>query len=776
MTEVTVEQLAKAVGISIERLLAQLKEAGISLKSADQTIDDEQKKKLLDYQKSISKKTLSLKKPSIVRNADRVGFTKVIVKRQHERISEFDKELQAKKFAEEKKKNQEEEKRKKEAQKKEIKGKIEPEEKPPEKTVEEPQKLNKEEIEEEKRLEKIVRREVKAPTIIRKVKGKKVQEKAQENLSHGFEKPTSPMIKEITIPESITVADLAQKMSLKAAEVIKTMMKMGAMATINQVIDQDTAILVVEEMGHKTKSIKENALEESLGDEHIYSEEMTKAPIVTIMGHVDHGKTSLLDYIRRTKVAAGEAGGITQHIGAYHVDTGKGMITFLDTPGHEAFTAMRARGAKATDIVILVVAADGGVMPQTIEAIQHAKAAKVPIIVAVNKIDKPEADPEKIRTEISKYEVIPEEWGGDTMFVDISAKKGVGVDSLLDSILVLAEILELKAHFKGPAKGVIIESRLDKGRGPVATILVQKGTLNKGDILLAGLHYGRVKNMLGDNGKSTEVAKPSLPVEVVGLSGIPSAGEEAIVVESEKKAREIALFRQGKYREVKLAKQQATKLENIFENIGEGKTKCINMVLKAGVHGSLEAIMESLKKVSTDEVKINFVGSGVGGINSSDINLALASNGVVVGFNVRAESTARHLAENEGIEIRYYNIIYNLVEDVKAALSGMLSPIFEEKVIGLAEVRDVFRSSKIGAIAGCMVIEGTIKRNKPIRVLRDNVVVFEGELESLRRFKDDVSEVRSSTECGIGVKNYNDVKSGDQIEVYEKVEIKRKIV
>jgi len=591
---------------------------------------------------------------------------------------------------------------------------------------------------------------------------------------HGFARPTAPIVREVPLPETITVADLAQKMSVKATEVIKSLMKLGTMVTINQVLDQETAAIVVEEMGHTYKLLKENALEEALvSDTGAVGQALPRAPVVTIMGHVDHGKTSLLDYIRRTKVAAGEAGGITQHIGAYHVETDKGMITFLDTPGHAAFTAMRARGAKVTDIVVLVVAADDGVMPQTVEAIQHAKAAGVPIVVAVNKIDKPDADPERLKSELANREVISEEWGGDTLFAYVSAKTGQGVDDLLDQILVQAEVLELRAVVDGPAKGVVVESRLDKGRGPVATVLVQSGTLHRGDILLSGLEYGRVRAMLDEHGAAVTEAGPSLPVEVLGLSGTPNAGDEVIVVGDERKAREIALFRQGKFREVKLARQQKAKLENVFEQLEEGKISTLNVVLKADVQGSAEALVDALTKLSTDEVRVKIVASGVGGINESDVNLAMASEAILIGFNVRADSAAKKLIEEEGVDLHYYSVIYEVIDEIKRALQGLLKPEFKEQIIGLAEVRSVFRSPKFGAIAGCMVIDGVVRRHNPIRVLRDNVVIFEGELESLRRFKDDVSEVRAGTECGIGVRNYNDVKEGDQIEVFERIEVMR---
>lgn len=596
-------------------------------------------------------------------------------------------------------------------------------------------------------------------------------------LQQAFTKPVQAVKTEVVIGETITVAELANKMATKATEIIKAMMKMGEMVTINQVLDQETAQLVAEELGHKVILRNENELEEEvLGDRDVNAEKVTRAPVVTIMGHVDHGKTSLLDYIRKAKVAAGEAGGITQHIGAYHVEMDDGkMITFLDTPGHAAFTSMRARGAKATDIVVLVVAADDGVMPQTIEAIQHAKAAGAPLVVAVNKIDKPEANPDRVEQELLQHEVISEKFGGDVQFVPVSAKKGTGVDDLLDAILLQSEVLELTAVKDGMASGVVIESYLDKGRGPVATILVQSGTLRKGDIVLCGFEYGRVRAMRDENGKEIDEAGPSIPVEVLGLSGVPAAGDEATVVRDEKKAREVALHRQGKFREVKLARQQKAKLENMFSNMTEGDVAELNIIVKADVQGSVEAIIQSLQDLSTDEVKVKVVGSGVGGISETDATLAAASNAIIVGFNVRADASARRIIEAENIDLRYYSIIYELLNDVKAAMSGMLQPEFKQEIIGLAEVRDVFKHPKFGAIAGCMVTEGVVKRNNPIRVLRDNVVIFEGELESLRRFKDDVSEVRNGMECGIGVKNYNDVKVGDQIEVFEVVEIKRSI-
>ncbi|MBE0362533.1 translation initiation factor IF-2 [Pseudoalteromonas ulvae UL12] len=605
-------------------------------------------------------------------------------------------------------------------------------------------------------------------------KGRKGKLKAPASLQHGFQKPTAEVTREVRISETITVSELASRMAVKGAEVVKTMMKMGDMVTINQVIDQETAQLVAEEMGHKVVLVKENELEFNvLADRGDAGKQQSRAPVVTVMGHVDHGKTSTLDYIRKAKVASGEAGGITQHIGAYHVEIGKGMITFLDTPGHAAFTSMRARGAKATDIVVLVVAADDGVMPQTIEAVQHAKAAEVPLIVAVNKIDKEGSDPDRVKNELSQHDVIPEDWGGDVQFVHISAKTGENIDDLLEAILMQAELLELTADHDGMASGVVIESRLDKGRGPVASILVQAGTLKQGDIVLCGLEYGRVRAMRDENGKPIESAGPSIPVEVLGLSGVPAAGDEATVVKDERKAREVALYRQGKFRDVKLARQQKSKLENMFTNMTEGDVSEVNVVLKADVQGSVEAIADALLKLSTDEVKVKIVGSGVGGITETDATLAAASNAIVVGFNVRADASARKVIDTENLDLRYYSVIYHLIDEVKSAMSGMLAPEFKQEIIGLAEVRDVFKSPKIGAIAGCMVTEGNIKRNSPIRVLRDNVVIYEGELESLRRFKDDVQEVRNGMECGIGVKNYNDVRVGDQIEVFETVEIQR---
>jgi len=593
--------------------------------------------------------------------------------------------------------------------------------------------------------------------------------------AHQFSLPTEPMVKDVLIPETITVATLAQKMSVKAAEVIKALMKMGTMVTINQVLDQDTAMIIVEEMGHVAKRAKLDDPEAYLVDTgpHVEAIAEHRAPVVTVMGHVDHGKTSLLDFIRRSRVASGEAGGITQHIGAYHVDTAKGTVTFLDTPGHEAFTAMRARGAKVTDLVILVVAADDGVMPQTIEAIHHARAAKVPVVVAMNKIDKPEANPERVRQELVSHGVVPDDWGGDTMFVEVSAKTGEGIDALLDSILLQAEVLELKAPKDAPAKGIVIESRLDKGRGPVATVLIQSGTLKRGDVVLAGAVFGRVRALLDEAGRTVQEAGPSIPVEVLGLSEVPLAGEEVLVVTDERKAREIALFRQGRYRDVKLAKQQAAKLDNMFDQMAASGTKSLSLIIKADVQGSYEALSNALEKLSTDEVKVNIIHSGVGAITESDINLALASNAVVVGFNTRADATSKKLITSHGIDVRYYNVIYDAVDEVKAALSGMLVPEKKESITGLIDVRQVFKISKIGTVAGCYVLEGLARRNSLVRLLRENVVMHTGELDSLKRFKDDVREVKAGFECGLSVKNFDDIRVGDQIETYEVVEVAR---
>ncbi len=827
MAEVTVRQFAEVVGIPAERLLEQLQEAGVKVTDTEAVISDAEKMELLSFlrgkQSAVddasgsneSKKiTLNRKSTSELKLTGAGGRAKsvtvevrkkrtyikrsVIVEEETKRIDDEREERErveaeqrvreeqaklaleqeAKRKADEEARLAAEEAKRKEdeAARKKVE---EPARKPATDTADARKgKKGKKDVREtsDERQTRYGREElhVSADKSGKRRKGGRPTSRAVHSTGeHGFTMPTAPIVREVAIPETITVGELAQKMSVKAAEVIKVMIKMGSMVTINQVIDQDTASIVVEEMGHKPKIVKESALEDSLVSSQHDGDAITRPPVVTIMGHVDHGKTSLLDYIRRSKVAAGESGGITQHIGAYHVETDGGVITFLDTPGHEAFTAMRARGAKVTDIVILVVAADDGVMPQTKEAVQHAKAAGVPLIVAINKMDKQSADPDRVKNELGQLDVIPEEWGGDTIFVPVSAHTGDGVDKLLESILIQSEVLELTAVASGPANGIIIESRLDKGRGPVATVLIQQGTLRKGDIMLAGHEYGRVRAMVNEHGHQIDAAGPSMPVEVLGLSGVPRAGDEANVVPDERKAREVALFRQGKFRDVKLARQQASKLENMFSQMEEGAVNTLNIVLKADVQGSAGAISDALEKLSTPEVRVKIVAGGVGGITESDVNLAVASNAIMIGFNIRADASAKRLIEEEGIDLHYYSIIYDLIDEVKGAMSGMLAPEFKEQIIGLAEVRDVFRSPKIGAIAGCMVVDGTVKRNSPIRVLRDNVVIYEGELESLRRFKDDVNEVKSGTECGIGVKNYNDVKPGDQIEVYERVQVAR---
>jgi translation initiation factor IF-2 len=592
---------------------------------------------------------------------------------------------------------------------------------------------------------------------------------------HGFSRPTAPVLREVEVPEAITVADLAKQMAVKATEVIKVLMKMGMMVTINQSLDQDTAILVVEEMGHSAKAAEHKDIEQELiaEEETEVGDEVTRPPVVTVMGHVDHGKTSLLDYIRHSHVVEGEAGGITQHIGAYHVKTDRGIVTFLDTPGHAAFTAMRARGAQATDIVILVVAADDGVMPQTKEAIQHARAAGTPIIVAVNKIDRPEADIDRVRTELSKEEVIPEEWGGADIFVNVSAKTGEGVDTLLENILLQAEVMELKANPEAQARGVVVESSLDRGRGPIATLLIQQGTLHRGDMILAGQEYGRVRAMFNEAGEAIESAGPSMPAVVQGLSGVPQAGDEMLAVANERKARDASSQRADRRRETRLARQQAANLQNLFESMGKEEQTNVNLLIRADVQGSVEALRDALTRLSSDEVKVNVVASGVGAITENDASLAQASDAIIIGFNVRADATARKVIQEHELDLHYYSVIYDAIDEVKAAISGLLGTEVKENIIGLAEVKDVFRSSKLGAIAGCLVVEGVVRRHNPIRVLRENVVIFEGELESLRRFKDDVKEVQSGTECGIGVKQYNDVKPGDHIECFERIEVAR---
>lgn len=831
MTQVTVKELAKTVGSPVDKLLQQMKEAGLPHTAVDQPVSDAEKQKLLAYlqdgdaaqtgQKKITlqrKTTTTLRAPGSKTVSVEVRKKRTYVKRSPEELEaekklelEQQAALEAEKAAQEKARQEqlaieqakaealarEEAKRAEEAAAAKKEADVNPEPKVEKTEAEAPAtpavdktERKKEEPRRTSRRDDDDKRDRK-PSPARMVKPKislreddeeggprggrgRARSRAKKRNEHGFHAPTGPVVREVSIGETITVAELAAQMSVKGAEVVKFMFKLGSPVTINQVLDQDTAILVAEEMGHKVKRVNDDILEEQLAESlRMDGEAIQRAPVVTVMGHVDHGKTSLLDYIRRAKVATGEAGGITQHIGAYHVKTDGGMITFLDTPGHAAFTAMRARGAKATDIVILVVAADDGVMPQTVEGIQHAKAAGVPIIVAVNKIDKPEADPDRIKNDLATHDVIPEEWGGDTQFVHVSAKQGTGIDELLDAVLLQSEVLELTAIPSASGRGVVIESRLDKGRGPVASVLVQNGTLRQGDMVLVGVNYGRVRAMLDENGKSIKEAGPSIPVEILGLDGTPDAGDEVTVVADEKKAREVALFRQGKYREVKLARAQAGKLENLFENMGQDEKKILNVVIKADVRGTLEALQSSLTELGNDEVEVRVVAGGVGGITESDANLALASNAVIFGFNVRADAGARKIVETESLDMRYYNIIYDIIEDVKKALSGMLGSDVREQIVGIAEVRDVFRSPKIGAIAGCMVVEGTVLRSRPIRVLRDDVVIFEGELESLRRFKDDVSEVRAGMECGIGVKSYNDVKVGDKIEVFEKIEVAR---
>ncbi|KJZ35405.1 MULTISPECIES: translation initiation factor IF-2 [Pseudomonas] len=844
MTQVTVKQLADEVKTPVERLLQQMREAGLPHTAAEESVTDSEKQSLLTHLKSSHKAkveeprkiTLQRKTTSTLRVAGSKSISvevrkkKVFVQRSPEEIeAERKRELDerravenaARQKAEEEAKRRAEEEARRQPAAAAQNGSTDAVAAPaavaepvresapvvaaaPAPSADVRNKQNEQRRPDKPRADDNNRRsgggdgerknaphrasvkeKAPAPRVAPRTtdeesdgfrRGGRGKAKLKKRNAHGFQSPTGPVVRDVQIGETITVGDLANQMSVKAAEIIKFMFKLGTPATINQVLDQETAQLVAEELGHKVTLVSDTALEDSLAESLKFEgETFSRAPVVTVMGHVDHGKTSLLDYIRRAKVAAGEAGGITQHIGAYHVETDRGMVTFLDTPGHAAFTAMRARGAKATDIVILVVAADDGVMPQTIEAVQHAKAAGVPLVVAVNKIDKPGADLDRIRSELSVHGVTSEEWGGDTPFVSVSAKVGTGVDELLEAVLLQAEVLELKATPSAPGRGVVVESRLDKGRGPVATVLVQDGTLRQGDMVLVGSNYGRVRAMLDENGKPIKEAGPSIPVEILGLDGTPDAGDEMSVLSDEKKAREVALFRQGKFREVKLARAHAGKLENIFENMGQAEKKTLNIVLKSDVRGSLEALNGALNGLGNDEVQVRVVGGGVGGITESDANLALASNAVLFGFNVRADAGARKIVEQEGLDMRYYNVIYDIIEDVKKALTGMLGSDVRENILGTAEVRDVFRSPKFGAIAGCMVIEGVVHRNRPIRVLREDIVIFEGELESLRRFKDDASEVRAGMECGIGVKSYNDVKVGDKIEVFEKVQVARSL-
>ena len=840
MADVTVAQFAEVLKVPVDKLMSQLDEAGIKVGGSDDTISEDAKLELLTHlrrahgqQESSAtgaaprRITLKRKSQSELRLSGAQGRSRTVnveVRRKRTYIKRDVLEEQAQKEQDALDQQRQEERDREEAEKREIERLKE--EKAEATRLEEEAKLR--EAEAKENAENAAREEAERAAAVaaeEKARQERADAEARERRSkekekkkgksqdtrygrkelhvagdksgrrkrkspmrrrpvsissdgqHGFERPTAPVIREVEIPENIAVSELAQRMAVKGNEVVKTLFNMGAMVTINQVIDQDTAVLVVEELGHMPKPVTGTQVDEDLlADEKApEGEEISRAPVVTIMGHVDHGKTSLLDYIRRTKVVADEAGGITQHIGAYHVKTDKGNVTFLDTPGHAAFTAMRARGAQATDIVILVVAADDGVKPQTIEAIQHAKAAEVPLVVAVNKIDRENADVERVKNELSAQEVISEDWGGDHLFVNVSAMTGEGVDDLLDAILLQADVMDLKAVGDGPARGLVIESSLEKGRGAVATLLVQAGNLKQGDMIIAGEEYGRIRNMFDENQKSVKEAGPSTPVVVLGLSKTPSAGDDFLVVKNERKAREAAEFRQSRARESKLAQQQASKLEQMFSQMAEGGDKVVPVVIKADVHGSTEALRDSLTKLSNDEVQVKVVSSGVGGITESDAVLAAASNAVIIGFNVRADGAARAAIKESGVDIRYYSIIYEAIDDVKAALSGLLSPEIRENIIGTAEVKEVFTSPKLGNIAGCIVSEGHVKRDNPIRVLRDNVVIYEGELESLRRFKDNVNEVRSGTECGIGVKNYNDVKVGDQIECYERIEVARTI-
>ena len=839
MADVTVSQFAEVLKVPVDKLLAQLDEAGIKVKGSDDKISEEAKLELLTHLRrshgqddtpataaaprkiTLKRKSQSELKLSGAQGRSRTVNVEVRRKRTYIKRDVLEKQAQDEQDALDRQRLEAEELIKTEALEKErleaekesaAKREVEAREKEEQaqKSAEDDarraaEKAVADEAEEKTRIEKAEadararrtkekekpkpkhggdtrygrkelhvagdksgRRKRKTPTRRRPVS-------LGGDSKHGFEKPTAPVIHEVEIPENISVAELAQKMAIKGNEVVKVLFNMGAMVTINQVIDQDTAMLVVEELGHVGKSVASAEVDEMLLAEEskIVGDAVARAPVVTIMGHVDHGKTSLLDYIRRTKVADGEAGGITQHIGAYSVETDKGQISFLDTPGHAAFTAMRARGAQATDIVILVVAADDGVMPQTIEAIQHSKAAGVPIVVAVNKIDRENADPERVKNELSQHEVIPEDWGGEQMFVNVSALTGEGVDALLDAILLQAEVMDLSAVSDGPAQGIVIESSLEKGRGAVATLLVQSGTLKQGDMIIAGEEYGRIRNMFDESGTSIKVAGPSKPAVVLGLSKTPSAGDDFLVVKNERKAREVAEFRQNKTRETKLAQQQASKMEGMFSQMQDGLISSVPVIIKSDVHGSAEAIRDALTKLSNDEVRVKVLGSSVGGITETDANLAAASNATIIGFNVRADAAARVAIKESGVDIRYYSIIYEAIDDVKAALTGLLAPEIREEIVGLAEVKEVFSSPKFGDIAGCIVSEGLVKRANPIRVLRENVVIYEGELESLRRFKDDVNEVRSGTECGIGVKNYADVQVGDQIECFQRTEVAR---
>ena len=836
MADVTVAQFAEVLKVSADKLISQLDEAGISVKDSNDTISEEAKLELLTHLRrshgqddtpttaaAPRKITLKRKSQSKLRLPDSQGRSRTVnveVRRKRTYIKRDVLEKQAKdeQGALDRQRNKDQEllkakileekrliKEKEQAAKLEIEARAKEEQ--AQKDAEEnarkaAEKAEHDAAEQRARLEKAEaesrsrRSKEKAKTISGDTRyGRKELHVADDksgrrkrksparrrpviidsDSKHGFEMPTEKVIREINIPENISVADLAQKMAIKGNEVVKALFNMGAMVTINQIIDQDTAILVVEEFGHKVKLVTSAEADEVLLAEEskIEGEEVNRPPVVTIMGHVDHGKTSLLDYIRRSKIADGEAGGITQHIGAYSVKTDKGQIAFLDTPGHAAFTAMRARGADATDIVVLVVAADDGVKPQTIEAIQHSKAAEVPIVVAINKIDRENADPERVRNELSQHEIIPEDWGGDQIFVNVSAIDGTGIDDLLSAILLQAEIMTLSAVQDGPAQGIVIESSLEKGRGAVATMLVQNGTLKPGDIIIAGEEYGRVRNMFDELGNSIKEASPSQPAVILGLSKTPNAGDDFLVVKNERKAREVAEIRQQKTREIKLAQQQASKMEDMFTKMKDGDVSSVPIIIKSDVHGSAEALRDALLKLSNDEVRVKILGSSIGGITETDVNLAAASNATIIGFNVRADAAARVAIKETGVDLRYYSIIYEAIDDVKDALTGLLAPEIREQILGLAEVKDIFRSPKYGDIAGCIVSEGCVRRLNPIRVLRENVVIYEGELESLRRFKDDVNEVKSGTECGIGVKNYSDVKVGDQIECFEKVEVAR---
>ncbi len=833
MADVTVAQFADVLKVPVDKLLSQLDEAGIKVRGSDDTISEDAKLELLTHlRRSHGQEdttataaaprsiTLKRKSQSELRLSGAQGRSRTVnveVRRKRTYIKRDVLEKQAQKEQEELDRKRREEQERIEAEQREqerLKAEKEAQARAEEDQRKEEEAKQKAELDAQEAAAKAAADEKarleRAEQDARERRAKEKQKAAAPETrygrkelhvagdksgrrkrkattrrrpvsistdgQHGFERPTAPVVREVEIPDSIAVSELAQRMAVKANEVIKVLFNMGAMVTINQVIDQDTATLVVEELGHTAKPISGTRIDEDLlADEQPTGEKVPRAPVVTIMGHVDHGKTSLLDYIRRTKVAAGEAGGITQHIGAYHAETEKGGITFLDTPGHAAFTAMRARGAQATDIVILVVAADDGVKPQTIEAIQHARAADVPIVVAINKMDKESADPDRVKNELSQHEVISEEWGGEHLFVNVSALTGDGVDNLLDSILLQAEVMDLTAVAEGPAQGIVIESSLEKGRGAVATLLVQAGTLKQGDMIIAGEEYGRIRNMFDESQQQIDQAGPSMPVVVLGLSKTPNAGDDFLVVKSERKAREVAEYRQSRSRETKLAQQQASKLEDMFSQMTEAEGGVVPVLIKSDVHGSAEALRDSLTKLSTDEVKVKVISSGVGGITESDATLAAASNATIIGFNVRADSAARAAIKESGVDVRYYSIIYEAIDDIKAALSGLLAPEIRENIVGLAEVKEVFDSPKFGRIAGCIVTEGYVKRSNPIRVLRDNVVIFEGELDSLRRFKDDVNEVRAGTECGIGVRNYNDVKVGDQIECYERVEVARKL-